>query len=327
MRSSSPDSFVPQSLLDTIQGPTRTYTSSNRPRPSHAHSASSISQSQRDKEREKKEKARDEAAAMSRALGLDSPVLTRGAPSFMDQQTPKAPTSSSSSGASESELVARLRATISDKDSEILLLRKQVSQMAKEKQEAVDQLALSSSGGAGSAGTRLGARELEELEKSFSTQEALLAGYQKDAEKSLIAMEGLKKQNSKLVAIVTKLYGPDWETDLQSHLTRPTGVSLPLPPPLSTPSSNHHYSSFPKMTPPPANSVSPGSPSGPISTGGEALQAQLSQIQSLLRGMEQRIVKRTVELEKMEKDAKMAEGLAVERVRQLEMSRGDGVLV
>ncbi|KAM0750881.1 hypothetical protein T439DRAFT_356615 [Meredithblackwellia eburnea MCA 4105] len=140
---------------------------------------------------------------MSKALGLDSPVLTRGAPSFMDQQAPKAPTSSSSSGGSGSGLLARLRATISDKDSEILLLRKQVSQLAKERQEAVDQLALSSS--------------------------------EKDAEKSLIAMEGLKKQNSKLVAIVTKLYGPDWETDLQSHLTRPTGVTLPLLPPLSTP--------------------------------------------------------------------------------------------
>lgn len=194
MSDSETSGFVPQSLLDTIQGPSRTYTSTraplsraastnhHHPRPSHAHQAS-VSITVREK-KEREAAAKEDAAAMSRMLGLDTPP---------SQATPRPPVATTS--ASEGD-VSRMRATLADKDSEIASLRRQAAGLAKEKAELarkVERLEREATTAKG-AGNGLGARELEELERSFSTQEALLAGYQKDAERSMITIEGLKKQ-------------------------------------------------------------------------------------------------------------------------------------
>lgn len=180
-------SFVPQSLL-AIQGPSRTYSSraplprsnssTSGPRPSHAPS-SSVSSTTRERER----RAKEDAAAMSRTLGLDAPT-PRAPPASR-------PTSSSGSSSAEADL-SRLRATLADKDAEIASLRKQVAAGAKDKADLVRRVERAEAQG-GAKGV-IGAKELEDLEKAFASQEALLAGYQKDAERSMGSIETLKKQ-------------------------------------------------------------------------------------------------------------------------------------
>ncbi|KAK4699260.1 hypothetical protein P7C70_g7003, partial [Phenoliferia sp. Uapishka_3] len=329
---SDSDTFVPQSLLDTIQGPSRTYssaraplprsTSTGGPRPSHAHSSSFSSAREK---REREATARDDAAAMSRMLGLDVQIPGAAPPN------PTTPTPTSSGNHSELE-VSRLKATLADKDGEIASLRRQVAGVAKEKADLArkcERLEREAATGGGGVRGGIGAKELEDLEKAFASQESLLSGYQKDAERSMMSIEALKKQNTRLSQFLEKLYGPSWETDLATHLARPSTSSLPLPLPhsASSPSirpngprpsilnspnrSTHSSSSFPDLASPShdgdddapmALDAVPSAKDPALSP--EAMREHLESVQILLRGMERRLIAREVALDAVEKRAR-----------------------
>mgnify|MGYP001562661579 FL=1 len=110
-----------------------------------------------------------------------------------------------------------------------------------------------------------------------------------------------------------KLYGPTWETDLASHLSRAPNPSLPLPlPPASSspglrsgPRPSLLGSGSPSRTPDLTQSPPSESPTAdPSALSPEAMREHLESVQVLLRGMERRLIAREVALDQVEKRAK-----------------------
>ncbi|GAA5821297.1 hypothetical protein JCM11251_004558 [Rhodosporidiobolus azoricus] len=222
----SSSGYVPVSLQDTLTRD-RTYrstktanSSSSRPapRPSHAHAGSFNA-------KERADAARREAAAMMATLGMSS------TPSSFDlaadvEATPRPDrslnsaaqgASSRSTGAGSSSIeIAALKAQLGDKDEELDALRREVSVLQREKKDLsskVDKLEKEERERGGNAG--LDVRQLEELEKQFEAQEVLLAGYQKEAEKSAQELDSLRNRQRRLGDFLERAYGPNWAEELE----------------------------------------------------------------------------------------------------------------
>lgn len=171
-------SFVPQSLSLATKPSVR--------RPSHIHQASLAATSKEkrgvsSKQQEAAILAREEAAAISASLGLRQPQATpfessAGIPEGNPRPHPS----------SESAQLVKLRTLLGDKDNEITGLRRQITALRREN----DDLKTTSTVGG------LRARELEEVEREFASQESLLQGYQKEAERSVVTIEQLKDRLS-----------------------------------------------------------------------------------------------------------------------------------
>ncbi|EGG12204.1 uncharacterized protein MELLADRAFT_70707 [Melampsora larici-populina 98AG31] len=128
-------------------------------------------------------------------------------------------------------------------------------------------------------GKTLAAREYEELEKQFDAQEKLLSGYQRENERSLIELESVKVKSLKMATFLNKVYGPDWEDTI--------GLNDPSP----TSNINQNTSHTCTLTPLPT-------------TPAEKFTTQLAQVQLLVQGMERRLVARQGELESLSQVAK-----------------------
>lgn len=202
-------SFVRQSLTDTATRPSRTLTSSRlaqrvlpatAPRPSsytlkQTNSSSSIASIS----------ARKDAEEFCKVLGIpqpsNSPVhesrlpLSVVATPSNGFETPKAAKTNVAADDSVLKRTAHLEERLLHKDNEIAALKKQTVLLRKK----VDDLTAANerletekaAGGAGSSGSR----KLEEIERQFEAQELLLAGYQREAEKSTESFERVQAQS------------------------------------------------------------------------------------------------------------------------------------
>lgn len=185
-------SFVPLSLVETLTRPNRTLNSSRTARPSHSHHPSLVVTN-----KEKAEAAKREAQALCASLGIATeggPSLGLGAGANSDATPrPGRVIAGNSLKLMEEEgegnvpelkkELGQLRRTVLDQKKEIVALRKKVAALEVEKPKSL-------------SGEALGARDLEVLAKSFEDQENLLAGYQRDSEKTHLAMENLRAKVS-----------------------------------------------------------------------------------------------------------------------------------
>ncbi|GAA5961057.1 hypothetical protein JCM3765_006517 [Sporobolomyces pararoseus] len=328
MDSPNASGYVPLSLVDTLTKPSRSYRSvqaapSATPSLSssrsyhHAHSASIHALAAK----ERSEQARREAAAISETLGLETPGPSRRTLnnnySYDVESTPRP---------QHSEVVS-LKSQLKDKDQEIAALRRELGLVQKDKKELIgklDRLEQSNNASSSNGGIRggLDATQVEELVKQFNDQEALLGGYQREAEKSLAELDRLRNKERRLNDWFEKMYGPSWAEEL--NLTDKPSLS-------SSPTIRTKLSSRPSILPTPASSSSSSIFSDPGTTPsttqdsspvGEtpaqslnirsndptlsplALKQHLESIQALIRGMETRLIARGVELETVEKRAR-----------------------
>ncbi|SCZ93035.1 BZ3500_MvSof-1268-A1-R1_Chr6-2g08419 [Microbotryum saponariae] len=271
-----------------------------------------------------------------------------------------------------------------ERDKEVKSLRKQVVRLNEENkrlnarvkglQEEVVAAKASASASArqGTNGTTstasalegVGAIQLKELEKSFADsfhrQESLLAGYQRDAEKSFLTIEAMKKQARRYTDILAKTYGPNYETELgldqenaSSFLTTTKVLSATTG--LSSPAMRNQrdrvrnrmsFGGAAAVVTPIASRVEgiehgiveednegEGTDRGPSSADASAsakeegaveqaryemLRGYVEGVQTLLRSMEQRLLKRDYELEMMEQRAREEKQLAEAKVDHVE---------
>ncbi|KDE03265.1 hypothetical protein MVLG_06258 [Microbotryum lychnidis-dioicae p1A1 Lamole] len=205
----------------------------------------------------------------------------------------------------------------------------------------------------------VGAIQLKELEKSFAEQESLLAGYQRDAEKSFLTIEAMKKQARRYTDILAKTYGPNYETELgldqenassllttTKVLSATTGLSTPamrnqrdrvrnrmsfggvaavVTPIASRVGGIEHGSVEQEDKEGQETDVGPSSADACAKEEGAVEQARhemlveyVEGVQTLLRRMEQRLLKRDYELEMMEQRAKEEKQLAEAKVDHVE---------
>ncbi|GAA5875950.1 hypothetical protein JCM1840_006225 [Sporobolomyces johnsonii] len=364
MDSPNASGYVPLSLTDTLTKPQRSYRSANAavsssarpgPRPSHAASGSFSGTSTA---KDRSEVARREAAAMCDALGIGSvpsPVLNGSSSTDDVEATPRperslnsaaaAAARSASSSSSAAVELATLRSTLGDKDAEIAALRREIGVLVREKKELGTRCeVLEREAARGTAKGGLDAKQLEELEKQFATQEALLGGYQRENEKISSELDRMRTHQRRLTDFLERTYGPNWAEDLalsdkpalnssptiRTKLTaRPSLLGTPSNPtprvnpdtaPSLVPSETPHQgaespselSASPSSFVPPTVGVAAGQ--DPISP--EALRKHLESVQALLRGMETRMIARSLELEAVEQrarhEAAVAQGRAVE---------------
>lgn len=87
---------------------------------------------------------------------------------------------------SQSDEIATLKHQLAERSISLSRLQRQLDELSLENIELNKKCQVSENG--------LGRRELEELEKSFATQEALLSGYQKESERSHVELEGLRNR-------------------------------------------------------------------------------------------------------------------------------------
>ncbi|BGP14614.1 hypothetical protein JCM10213_002218 [Rhodosporidiobolus nylandii] len=254
--------YVPLSLTDTLTS-TRTYRSAKAasstssrpaPRPSVAGSYNA---------KERQDAARRQAAEMMSALGMSSapssaqldveatPRPDRSlntaaagagrATGAMVDETPRpdrqygaaggagraAAGASEGTGAAALEAVS-LRTRLADKDEELAALRREVGVLQREKKDLslkVDRLEREKRETGGTAG--LDVRQLEELERQFEAQEKLLAGYQREAERSATELDGLRGRQRRYAEWFERTYGPDWQDDL-GLTDKPHSSSSPI---------------------------------------------------------------------------------------------------
>lgn len=299
MDSPNASGYVPLSLVDTLSKPHRSYRSVHATPSSssssaggggattlstsrsyhHAHSASLAALASK----ERSEQARREAAAISETLGLgvasETPVPTRRTISSggganrrrqdaTDEEHDVEATPKPTKGGGESAVeVAALRAKVGDRDDEIAQLRRELAAATRDKHDLVNkcrrleadaQLERQQTA-TGARGGGLDATQVEELVKQFSDQEALLGGYQREAEKSLAELDRLrtklslfcshlltalgrlmslyplKKRERRFNDWFEKMYGPGWAEEL--NLT--DKPSLSSSPALRTKLSSH----------------------------------------------------------------------------------------
>ncbi|GAA5953315.1 hypothetical protein JCM21900_004481 [Sporobolomyces salmonicolor] len=358
MDSPNASGYVPLSLTDTLTKPQRSYRSANAvvstsarpgPRPSHAATGSFSGTSTA---KDRSEVARREAAAMCDALGIGS-VPSPGLHGADDiEATPRperslnstAARSASSSAAVE---LATLRSTLGDKDTEIAALRREIGVLVREKKELGTRCeVLERETARGTAKGGLDAKQLEELEKQFATQEALLGGYQRENEKISSEIDKMRTYQRRLTDFLERTYGPNWAEDLALSDKPPLNSSPTLrtkltarPSLLGTPSNptpRVHPDTAPSLVPsnpPPGAAESPSDLSGPASTvlppaaagvagqgpiSPEALRKHLDSVQALLRGMETRMIARGLELEAVEQRARHETAVAQGRAAELE---------
>ncbi|GAA5884639.1 hypothetical protein JCM6882_005330 [Rhodosporidiobolus microsporus] len=228
--------YVPVSLQDTLTQRDRTYRSAKTaapssgsttasrpgPRPSHAagHGGSFNA-------KERADAARREAAAMMATLGMpaanDVEATPRPERSFNSAAAQGAAARAGAGGASSIELAA-LRAQLSDRDDELAAAWREVGVLQREKKELqarVDKLEREKKEGGGNAG--LDVRQLEELEAQFAQQEVLLAGYQKEAEKSAQELDSLRNRQRRVGDFLERTYGRNWAEDLELGDKRTNG--------------------------------------------------------------------------------------------------------
>ncbi|GAA5831822.1 hypothetical protein JCM3766R1_000115 [Sporobolomyces carnicolor] len=275
MDSPNASGYVPLSLVDTLSKPHRSYRSVHATPSSssssaggggattlstsrsyhHAHSASLAALASK----ERSEQARREAAAISETLGLgvasETPVPTRRTISSggganrrrqdaTDEEHDVEATPKPTKGGGESAVeVAALRAKVGDRDDEIAQLRRELAAATRDKHDLVNkcrrleadaQLERQQTA-TGARGGGLDATQVEELVKQFSDQEALLGGYQREAEKSLAELDRLRTKERRFNDWFEKMYGPGWAEEL--NLT--DKPSLSSSPALRTKLSSH----------------------------------------------------------------------------------------
>ncbi|SCZ94088.1 BZ3500_MvSof-1268-A1-R1_Chr6-1g08412 [Microbotryum saponariae] len=245
-----------------------------------------------------------------------------------------------------------------ERDKEVKSLRKQVVRLNEENKR------LNARTSTASALEGVGAIQLKELEKSFADsfhrQESLLAGYQRDAEKSFLTIEAMKKQARRYTDILAKTYGPNYETELgldqenaSSFLTTTKVLSATTG--LSSPAMRNQrdrvrnrmsFGGAAAVVTPIASRVEgiehgiveednegEGTDRGPSSADASAsakeegaveqaryemLRGYVEGVQTLLRSMEQRLLKRDYELEMMEQRAREEKQLAEAKVDHVE---------
>ncbi|KAM0788284.1 hypothetical protein ACM66B_001430 [Microbotryomycetes sp. NB124-2] len=122
------------------------------------------------------------------------------------------PATSSTTAAAD---VQRLRKQIESLQSDKKVLKQRVEALERDKR----QWQAREDGLQAELTKRLGGNvKLEELEQSFASQEALLAGYQRDAEKSFVQIDTLKRQLRRLTDFLSDHFGSSWENDLNLSL-------------------------------------------------------------------------------------------------------------
>ncbi|GAA5855481.1 hypothetical protein JCM8547_007852 [Rhodosporidiobolus lusitaniae] len=247
MASPPPSSYVPVSLSDTLNGPSRTYRSAKTapsssssnlparpgPRPSHAASGSYSA-----KERATRD-AQASAKEMMRALGLGGAGQEDVEATPQPQRTLSSrPAETSARPAASSVEVASLRAALGDKDDELTSLRSKLALVEREKKdlllrcerlekELAGAVKAGGAGGAGGGKGALDAKQMEELERQFEAQERLLAGFQREAEKSMQELDGLRNRQRRFTDFLERTYGSSWEEDLGLS-DRPNANSSPI---------------------------------------------------------------------------------------------------
>ncbi|GAA5967358.1 hypothetical protein JCM11641_000523 [Rhodosporidiobolus odoratus] len=230
--------YVPLSLADTITKANRSYrsnktaTTSSRPapRPSHAGAGSFNA-------KERADAARREAAAMIDTLGLASTPSSSSLAADVEA-TPRPDRSLNSTamrgggvGAAGTGLsleVVALKAQLGDKDDELSSLRREFVILQREKKDLAVQVAkleTEKREGGGNAG--LDAKQLEELEKQFESQELLLGGYQREAEKAAQELDTLRNRQRRMTEWFERTYGSDWADDL-GLTDKPQSGSSPI---------------------------------------------------------------------------------------------------
>ncbi|GAA6019413.1 hypothetical protein JCM11491_004820 [Sporobolomyces phaffii] len=232
MDSPNASGYVPLSLVDTLTRPNRSYRShhagthsvstSSTPAAAaaavggtltssrsihHAHSASLAALASK----ERSEQARRDAAAIGETLGLSSvpapeTPAARRTGAYDVEATPRP---GAAVAASE---VAALRRHLDDREREITALKREVAALNKDKKELQlereqHHVATVHRGG-------LDAVQVEELVKQFNDQEALLGGYQREAEKSLAELDRLRNKERRLNDWFERMYGPGWAEEL-----------------------------------------------------------------------------------------------------------------
>ncbi|GAA6038923.1 hypothetical protein JCM8097_000576 [Rhodosporidiobolus ruineniae] len=238
----SSSGYVPVSLSDTLTSQ-RTYRSTKTapsssssaglpsstshstlprphgPRPSHATGASSYNA------KERQEAARREAAAMMASLGIEE--TPRPARSL--NSAAGGPGAAQAGGGASAVELASLRAQLADKEDEIASLRREVGVLQREKKELAGKNAAleKEKRERGDAGAGLDVRQLEELERQFESQEQLLAGYQKEAERSMQELDALRNRQRRLTDFLERTYGADWADDL-GLTDKPRAGSSPI---------------------------------------------------------------------------------------------------
>ncbi|GAA5938386.1 uncharacterized protein JCM15063_000721 [Sporobolomyces koalae] len=349
MDSPNASGYVPVSLVDTITRSNRTYgrTSCIPSTPSSSSTTTSISTSRSIHHahssslaalasKERSEQARREAAEISQTLGLSlqTPSRTSFNAAEIDAATPRP------GKLTNGELVT-MRKQLEDKDQEIAALRREINVLTRDKKDLgskCDQLEqLAATGGTNQGG--LDAIQVDELVKQFNDQEALLGGYQREAEKSLAELDRLRTKERRLNDWFERMHGPNWAEELNLLSDKPTLASAPAfrskprpsiltPPPSSSatmsPSVEHVReestesvtTSFSSVSSPP--SIAATRIPGDSSMSPEALKHHLESVQALIRGMESRLVARAVELEAVEKRARAESRLAESHWIQLE---------
>ncbi|SCZ96703.1 BZ3500_MvSof-1268-A1-R1_C083g00452 [Microbotryum saponariae] len=307
-------SFVPLSLTDTLSKPVRTLHSHDHTRPSSSsnHSSSSTSTTSEDKE----------------VKSLRKQVVRLN------------------------EENKRLNARVKGLQEEVVAAKASASASARQGTNGTTSTASALEG--------VGAIQLKELEKSFAEQESLLAGYQRDAEKSFLTIEAMKKQARRYTDILAKTYGPNYETELgldqenaSSFLTTTKVLSATTG--LSSPAMRNQrdrvrnrmsFGGAAAVVTPIASRVEgiehgiveednegEGTDRGPSSADASAsakeegaveqaryemLRGYVEGVQTLLRSMEQRLLKRDYELEMMEQRAREEKQLAEAKVDHVE---------
>ncbi|GAA6059451.1 hypothetical protein JCM10212_005390 [Sporobolomyces blumeae] len=185
--------------------------------------------------------------------------------------------------------VAALQAKLDQRDQDVLQLKRELGHLARDKGELAtecDRLrrahAESEAKAARSGG--LDAAQLQELEKQFSDQEALLGGYQREAEKSLAELDRLRTKERRLTDWFERSYGANWAEELglnekpgtllngqgagaasllNKYTSRPGLLTTPSSSSTLTTSSAPSLSSLNETSPSDPNSPTPAAPAHP----------------------------------------------------------------
>ncbi|GAA5976439.1 hypothetical protein JCM5350_001690 [Sporobolomyces pararoseus] len=353
MDSPNASGYVPLSLVDTLTKPSRSYRSIQASTPSssatpslsssrsyhHAHSASIHALAAK----ERSEQARREAAAISETLGLLETPGPHSRRTFNNNNRDNENDIESTPRPQSNENVSLLKSQLKEKDQEIATLRRELGIVNKDKKELIGKLSEQSKQDNSIRGG-LDATQVEELVKQFNDQEALLGGYQREAEKSLAELDRLRNKERRLNDWFERMYGPSWAeelnlTDKPSLSSSPTirtklssrPSTILLPTPTSSSSSTSSTSSIfsgtgtetPFTTTTTTNTTHESSPnttgtSEQTTLSPRLLKQHLESIQSLIRGMETRLIARGVELELVEKRARSEARFAESKKKELE---------
>ncbi|MBW0497047.1 hypothetical protein O181_036762 [Austropuccinia psidii MF-1] len=159
-----------------------------------------------------------------------------------------------------------------------------------------------------------GAKEFEELERQFDSQEKLLSGYQRENERSLIELEAAKTKMAKMGKLLAKVYGPDWEDTILTSIDGMPSSAITSSQTSAGSNLISHNNNSNIINPSTNLNVNPSTM--PITTS-EKLGAQLAQVQLLVQGMERRLVSREAELLDLQQKSKQDQEILQETISRI----------